>query len=936
MAAQRIRTSGLLGMMAAGLMLLAIAAPVRQVAQAQSLAAGPSAPLSSSAFFSLPWTPPAPAYRIRVDADGLYALNYTALAAAGLPVSTLDPRSFRMYYMGQEIRMRVIGEADGSFDPTDVALFYGRGIDSLFLDGVLPTNKYMNFNIYWLTYGCAIGPCAGPYGLRMAEPDGSGAGSVPGPFMSRERLWSNRNYLSAYPFEHDADHWWSYQITLGAPREFEFVISKMSAEAVPGTLRIRLLGYKDISHHLKVWLNNNLVIDGSPDWSMKTIYEATASVPREYFIEGADKINKIKVGLGTSDTVYLDWWDLFYPDTYIAEGDALAFNNAAAGAWRYAVTSFTTSDIEVYDVTDPFAPQRFVNTTVAPDGGAYTVSFGESASAAKRYLALTAAAWRTPVIEAATFLASVRQPADLRSSLNGADYILITHRDFWPQAEALALYRAYNFRVAVVDVQKIYDQFNGGLMSAEAIRDFLAYAHAHWVAPAPAYVLLMGDGTNDMRKYRSTTNTYIPPYLYLADPDLGETAADNRFVTFIGDDNIPDMHIGRFPVNDTAQAQAMVDKTIDYEIDCQCNDSWEKRTLFLADDLEEGGGNFYYFSDLIADSYADAPTNTVKLIPEDYSRQKEYLGVTCNIEGNPTDAAECRGNLVNALNPYTPANPTGGGALFVSFVGHSTKALWAVESMFNSTANSLLTNGPCLPIMLPMTCFEGSFFDYQTPEVLAEASVRLAADSVTGQTRGSVASFSPTGFGLVTGHDYLERGIMVAWFHEGKTRLGESITYAKQYLVDNGPEGKYLDLLDTFLLLGDPALQVKATEDACLGPTSVTLVDFGAQPEEQAVRLTWQTADESEVSGFNILRRLADGMNPAGPGFAAVNAEMLAAHLPGIAAGESYTFVDMAVDPGHVYQYKLEIVKLDGTREQFGFAEARPRGARLYLPLPVK
>ena len=72
-------------------------------------------------------------------------------------------------------------------------------------------------------------------------------------------------------------------------------------------------------------------------------------------------------------------------------------------------------------------------------------------------------------------------------------------------------------------------------MSAESIHDFLAYAHAHWRAPAPAYVLLMGDGTNDMRKYRTTTNTYIPPYLYLADPDMGETAADNRFVTFIGE-----------------------------------------------------------------------------------------------------------------------------------------------------------------------------------------------------------------------------------------------------------------------------------------------------------------------------------------------------------------------------------------------------------------
>ena len=84
-----------------------------------------------------------------------------------------------------------------------------------------------------------------------------------------------------------------------------------------------------------------------------------------------------------------------------------------------------------------------------------------------------------------------------------------------------------------------------------------------------------------------------------------------------------------------------------------------------------------------------------------------------------SDAAQCRSNLVNSLNTTR--------ALFVSFVGHATKNLWAPEAVFNSTANSQLLNGPCLPIMLPMTCLEGSFFDYQTPEVLAEALPKLVA-----------------------------------------------------------------------------------------------------------------------------------------------------------------------------------------------------------------
>ncbi len=920
----------------------ASAAEAQQAGDRAAAGAGPAA-------FSLPWTPPAPAYRIKVDADGLYALTYTALAAAGLPVDTLDPRSLKLFYMGQEVPMRVIGQEDGRFDAADVALFYGRNVDSLHLDGVLPTNKYTATNIYWLTAACPTGPCANSslYGQRMAEGDGSTAGSAPAAFMHRERLYRSRNYISKYPFELDADHWFADQVTTYVPRSFTFSLANLSTAPISGTMTLRLLGYKGdtqspMTHTLQVWLNNNLLINSSPTWTNFNLYETTVAVPKAYFIN--NNTNTVKIGLASAnDTSYPDWYDIYYPDAYVAESDVLAFNNADAGAWRYGVSDFTTPDIEVYDVTDPFAPRRLINTTVTPAGATYSVSFGQNADAARQYLALTQAAWRTPTIEAVSFLASAYRPTDLRSAANAADYILITHRDFWAQAEALAAYRAYNFRVALVDVQQIYDQFNGGLMSAEAIHDFLAYAHAHWTAPAPAYVLLMGDGTNDMRNYRSTTNTYIPPYLYLADPDMGETAADNRFVTFLGDDNIPDMHIGRFPVNTTVQAEAMVNKVIAYETSCQCGAydpavptavPWQMRTIFMTDDLEDGGGNFYYYSDEIADGYADEPTNTIKLIPDTYSRQKEYLANTCDIIGNPTDAAQCRGNLVNALNRYdVPTDPTaGGGALFVSYVGHSSKTSWATENLFSAVISAQLTNGPCLPIMLPMTCFEGSFQDYQTPETVAEGSVRQIGS-------GSVASFSPTGFGLVTGHDYLERGLMVAWFHKGITRLGASVTYAKQYLVDTAPPGKYLDLLDTFMLFGDPALQVKATADACLAPTGVAVAGFTAQPAGKAVQLAWQTADESEILGFNLLRRPGAGagqLAASSGSFTAVNPKLILARQSGVNAGDSYTYQDASVGFGRAYQYQLEIVKLNGTREAFGLAEVGPMGYAFYLPLSAR
>jgi hypothetical protein len=73
---------------------------------------------------------------------------------------------------------------------------------------------------------------------------------------------------------------------------------------------------------------------------------------------------------------------------------------------------------------------------------------------------------------------------------------------------------------------------------------------------------------------------------------------------------------------------------------------------------------------------------------------------------------------------------------------------------------------------------------------------------------GAVASWAPTGFGLSTGHDYLERGFFLSAFHGFGQELGAAATAGKLYLAANAPSYSYLDLIDTFLLMGDPALSL--------------------------------------------------------------------------------------------------------------------------------
>jgi hypothetical protein len=867
------------------------------------------------------WIPPTPAYRVSIapdashpnkeliygELDGIYQLDYAYLQAAGLPVDTLDPRTFRMFTMGEEIPIRVEGEADGSFDAGDIVLFYGQGIDSLYDAGALPTNKYTDANIYWLSYG-------GANGARMAEKDGSVSGSAIDAFLHTQRMETNYWYFSAYPFEHDADHWfWDWMQALGAgntaSRTYNFTIDHLAPGTYTGFLTVNVLGYTDGPHHLKLYVNGNLVFDDSTSWADFDPFEVTVSVPQANFVEGNNTIEvEIVTDLGKFvDKVYTNWIKVGYYDSLVSENDVLAFGNDQAGTASYSVGGYSSNDIQVYDVSDHKNVKHIGNTTISVAGPPYTVDFGDTVNATSRYLALTSNSRLTPnAIQEVTLPVSLFTPTDLLDTSNEADYIVITHADFWDEALRLADYRDRKYRVALVDVQQIYDQFNGGLMSAEAIHDFLAYAHANWTAPQPMFVVLIGDGTSDMRNYKYTPATYIPPYLYLADPDLGETAVQNQFVTLTGGDVLPDMHIGRLPANTLAEAQAMVDKIIGYEVQCQC-DSWNYKTLFVADDTEGGGGNFYDFSDRVADGYDDPPANTIKYVPDPpYSVHKIYLGQTCDLN-NPPLSVECRAEFTNTLNTD--------GALFVSWVGHSTKDYWAAEKIVDIPSIDQLDNAPCLPFAVSMTCFEGSFHD-PTTEALAEHAVRIAND-------GFIASWSPTGFGLATGHDLLEEGLMLALFHDDVFELGAAITQAKEHLHAESASGQYDDLIQTFILLGDPALRAKTDAYCNSIPTAVRLESYELKTEPGALHVTWRTGDETDILGFNVLRRPESLFGEdATQAFEAINSQVMLAQWSGLGMGADYSFVDDSVTPGVTYGYKLEIISADGTTTLYDLGNA--------------
>lgn len=99
-------------------------------------------------------------------------------------------------------------------------------------------------------------------------------------------------------------------------------------------------------------------------------------------------------------------------------------------------------------------------------------------------------------------------------------------------------------------------------------------------------------------------------------------------------------------------------------------------------------------------------------------------------------------------------------------------------------------------------------------------------------------------------------------------------------------------------------------------PTAVTLASFDARAKLGRVAITWRTASENEIVGFNVWR---------GPlGEQKVNASLVPAR--GSVGGASYRLVDARVRRGGSYTYRLQIVKRDGSTAWYG--SARVRAAR--------
>jgi hypothetical protein len=669
------------------------------------------------------------AVKIGIQSEGWYSVTQAELVAAGF-----DPNaavsSLQLFAEGVQQPIYVQGQVGNKLGPTGDIEFYATGLDT----------TWSLTRVYWLTWGAGAGQQV------QTEPFHSGVSSGPPSFPFTVE-WQPRTIYFAALLNGDADNFFGPVLASGDPVSQPLTVNHYySPAAETPQLQMSLQGVSDGPHAVGVALNGYQV--GMVTFADQNEGVATLTVPSSTLLAGQNVLTLTVQG-GSEDVSLVDTVLLTYPHTYTADSDYLRLT--VQGGSQVTIGGFSNSAITVVDVTNP-AAVTIVPGGITFQGGSYAITISPQGGGTRTLLALTSAQVGQPSSITAN------HPSSWHTAQAGYDMVVITHSDFASSLTPLVTLRQGQGRkVAVIDVEDLFDEFNFGEKTPYALKDFLSTAQGQWQLK-PHFVLLVGDATFDPKNYLGQGDFDFVP-TYMVDTTLLETASDDWFADFSGT-GIPQMAVGRFPIRTATDASTLVNKVVSYET--SGSPSWTNQVLLVADQ-NDPGDNF--------EAYAAA---VQALLPASTSVSEILVG------SDPT----AHSDLLNALNAE--------GQGLVNYIGHGSEEVWE-SALFSSTDATGLTNGPMVPFVVSMTCLNGYFQD-----VYATSLSKALIEAPGG---GAVAVWASSGLTNSGSQATLNQALVQAIYGSSPMTLGEAAASAKAAVGD-------LDVRKTWILFGDPATTI--------------------------------------------------------------------------------------------------------------------------------
>ncbi len=755
-------------------------------------------------------------YKIEVNETGIYKLDKAFLTSAGINVGAINPKTIKIYGNGGnelpydnlvtaptdpvENKIFVSGEDDNTFNDNDYILFYGLSPNDWSYDSNSHTyNHYLNHfsksNYYYITFG-------GANGLRMPV-----LASLANPGIQPVQSFTDKLFdePEVNNLGSTGTLWVSQRIGLNE----SFSFNKELKGYVNGSninLRLKIGNGSSSPMYFSITDGNSLlqtsmyIFTGQTQYG-KITFDNLGGNPSGLFysLNPGQTSTAIRVsapaGLGNTTLAagYFDYMELLYKRSFAsADNNYLKFNSPdTTGLLEYHVSPFSGNDVKVFDVTN-FNDCKII-TPFSNQSGEIKFQDQNTNGLVKQYIAANNN-YKTPVS-----ITSKIENQNLKGTLNnGASFIIFAPKEFMTSANRLKDYRqtAVNnsLNTVVVDVNKVYNEFSGGLQDPVAMRNFIKYAYTNWTEK-PVYILFFGDGSYDYKNiYNLSTRNFLPPIEHNSESmsDLESYCSDD-FLVDINESStfpipvVPDFSSGRICVSNETEGSIAVDKIISYE-NPRNFEKWRDKILFVADDG--------WTTEATNGEEGDLHTSQSEQLsevhcPPYFEKEKIYI-VTYPAIYTPQGRRKPQANLdiVKSWNE---------GRLIINYIGHGSTDLWAHEHIFERQVSiPQLNNKDKYPFVTIASCDLARWDD--------PFSTSAAEELVNTKDKGAIGTIAAVRAVFSGSNSYFNNLLWdnMMYLKEEQNlpiRLGKSLFNTKQPLAGGDNDSK-------FVLLGDPTVRL--------------------------------------------------------------------------------------------------------------------------------
>jgi len=744
-------------------------------------------------------------YKFSVTNDGVYKIDYALLQKAGIVPSQINAKNIRLYTGQpgmlpqpnsaprvidlQEVPILVVGEADGQFNSSDYILFYGQGPDTYNYDAKsnffsYQNNLYADQNFYFLTTSTSPGK------RIVASENLSGNFPVVNQFDDFAYYETDK-----YNILHSGRQWFGEQFDQSLQLTIQFDLPGI----VPNTnvkMTSHVMAQSTANCSFNVSFNNHSVLTQpvqawpNTQYGAKGIIKVDTILINEQAVSASSqsaqqiKYQFIKGSPGLS-IGYLDYFLFSLQRKLALYGNQTSFISATSTKnpiSTFQINSVIANDM-VWDVTQPF---KIKNQSVLLDGT--TFIFSTSTDSLKRFVVFDPIKVSSPQFESVVVNQNLH-------GISSTDLLIITHPSLSSQATRLANHRQSHDQLlsTVVTTESIFNEYSGGKSDPSAIRDFIRDVYKKSNAQLK-FVLLFGRGSYDYKDRVYSNTNLVPIYESFNSLDPLSTYSSDDYFGFLEDSEGAwpenpavnyslDIGIGRIPAKSPSDAQAVVDKLIDYDTNPNRFGPWRKDFLFVADD-----GDFN-----IHQSQADQLANTIAQNHPEFNAKKllldYYKQIMKPVGQFSPDATKTLDLAVRE------------GLALVNYTGHGSEHVWTQEQILTPDLVESWKNGPKYPLFVTATCEFGRNDD---PSIISSAEQLIL------QKKGGAIGLVTTARPVNSSTNFqLNQAFYQALFSKTNNsfrRLGYILLDTKNNSV-SGVSNR------NFSLLGDPSMKLALADN---------------------------------------------------------------------------------------------------------------------------